>query len=64
MTRFSSPITMKVDSVHLLDDLAKMYDSGTEMLVSEALGNAVDVGATKLQIEFGEDHDGQYVSFF
>jgi hypothetical protein len=64
MTLFSNPITMKVDSVHLLDDLAKMYDSGTEMLVSEALGNAVDVGATKLQIEFGEDHDGQYVSFF
>ncbi len=64
MTLFSNPITMKVDSVHLLDDLAKMYDSGTEMLVSEALGNAVDVSATKLEIEFGVDHDGQYISFF
>jgi len=64
MSLSSIPITMKVDSVHLLNDLAKMYDSGTEMLVSEALGNAVDVGATKLQIEFGKDQDGQYICFF
>jgi len=64
MSLSSLPITMKVDSVHLLDDLAKMYDSGTEMLVSEALGNAVDVRATKLQIEFGEDQNGQYICFF
>jgi len=64
MSLSSLPITMKVDSVHLLDDLAKMYDSGTEMLVSEALGNAVDVGSTKLEIEFGEDQNGQYICFF
>ena len=63
MSLSSHPTTMKVDSVHLLDDLAKMYDSGTEMLVSEALGNAVDVRATELQIEFNEDLDGQYISF-
>lgn len=64
MSLSSLPITMKVDSVHLLDDLAKMYDSGTEMLVSEALGNAVDVGSTELKIELGEDENGQYISFF
>lgn len=64
MSLSSIPITMKVDSVHLLNDLAKMYDLGTEMLVSEALGNAVDVGSTKLEIEFGEDQNGQYISFF
>jgi len=63
MSLSSLPTTMKVDSVHLLDDLAKMYDSGTEMLVSEALGNAVDVGATELKIEFAEDENGQNISF-
>jgi len=49
MSLSSIPIPMEVDSVHLLGDLAKMYDSGTEMVVSEAMGNAVDVEATKLQ---------------
>ena len=63
MSLSSIPIPMEVDSVHLLEDLAKMYDSGTEMVVSEALGNAVDVEATALQIEFGEDKNGQYILF-
>jgi len=63
MSLSSIPIPMEVDSVHLIGDLAKMYDSGTEMLVSEALGNAVDVGATELQIEFGEDQYGKYILF-
>ena len=63
MSLSSIPIPMEVDSVHLLGDLAKMYDSGTEMVVSEALGNAVDVEATELQIEFGENQSGQYILF-
>ena len=63
MSLSSIPIPMEVDSVHLIGDLAKMYDSGTEMLVSEALGNAVDVDATELQIEFGEDQNGKYILF-
>lgn len=63
MSLSSIPVPMEVDSVHLLGDLAKMYESGTEMVVSEALGNAVDVEATELKIEFGEDQDGQYILF-
>ena len=54
---------MEVDSVHLLQDLAKFYDSGTEMVVSEAFGNAVDVESTELQIELNEDNDGKYIRF-
>ena len=54
---------MDVDSVHLLQDLAKFYDSATEMVVSEAFGNAVDVAATELQIELNEDNDGKYIRF-
>ena len=54
---------MEVDSVHLLEDLARFYHSGTDMVVSEAFGNAVDVDATELQIELGEDQDGKYILF-
>ena len=54
---------MEVDSVHLLEDLARFYHSGTDMVVSEAFGNAVDVDATELQIELGEDQAGKYILF-
>ena len=50
LTFLSSPSPMEVDSVHLLVDLARMYDSGTEMVVSEAFGNAVDI-KSKLPIQ-------------
>ena len=63
LTFLSSPSPMEVDSVHLLVDLARMYDSGTEMVVSEAFGNAVDVESTELKIDLGEDHDGKYIRF-
>ncbi len=59
----STPNVMEVDSVHLLHDLARFYDSGTEMVVSEAFGNAVDVESTELKIDLGEDHDGKYIRF-
>ena len=63
MSISSTPNKMQVDSVHLLEDLARFYHSGTEMVVSEAFGNAVDVDATELQIELGEDQDGKYILF-
>ena len=63
LTFLSSPSPMEVDSVHLLVDLARMYDSGTEMVVSEAFGNAVDIKSTELQIDLGEDSDGKYIRF-
>ena len=63
MKFLSEPSPMEVDSVHLLVDLTRMYDSGTEMVVSEAFGNAVDIKSTELQIDFGEDSDGKYIRF-
>ena len=63
MSSSSTPNPMDVDSVHLLQDLARFYDSGTEMVVSEAFGNAVDVDATELQIELDQDKDGKYIQF-
>lgn len=44
------PRDVSVDQDHLLVDLTRMYDTSTEMLISESLGNAVDAGATALDI--------------
>ena len=54
---------VEVDTDHLLVDLARMYDSGSEMVVSEVFGNAVDVSATKLDVTTGIDSQGKYIKF-
>ena len=54
---------VEVDTGHLMVDLARMYDSGSEMVVSEVFGNAVDVSATKLDVTLGSDSVGKYVKF-
>jgi hypothetical protein len=52
-----------VDTDHLMVDLARMYDSSSEMVVSEVFGNAVDISATKLDVTLGSDSEGKYVKF-
>ena len=54
---------VEVDTDHLMVDLARMYDSGSEMVVSEVFGNAVDVSATKLDVTLGIDSEGKYIKF-
>ena len=54
---------VEVDTDHLMVDLARMYDNGSEMVVSEVFGNAVDVSATKLDVTLGSDSEGKYVKF-
>jgi hypothetical protein len=54
---------VEVDTDHLMVDLARMYDSGSEMVVSEVFGNAVDISATKLDVTLGTDSEGKYVKF-
>ena len=54
---------VEVDTDHLMVDLARIYDSGPEMVVSEVFGNAVDVSATKLDVTLGTDSVGKYVKF-
>lgn len=54
---------VEVDTDHLMVDLARMYDSGSEMVVSEVFGNAVDVSATKLNVTLGIDSEGKYIKF-
>jgi len=54
---------VEVDTDHLMEDLARMYDSGSEMIVSEVFGNAVDISATQLDVTLGIDSRGKYVKF-
>jgi len=54
---------VEVDTDHLMVDLARMYDSGSEMVVSEVFGNAVDISATELDVTLGTDSEGKYVKF-
>lgn len=54
---------VEVDTDHLMVDLARMYDNGSEMVVSEVFGNAVDVSATKLDVTLGMDSEGKFVKF-
>jgi len=54
---------VEVDTDHLMVDLARMYDNGSEMVVSEVFGNAVDVSATKLDVTLGIDSEGKYIKF-
>lgn len=54
---------VEVDTDHLMVDLARMYDNGSEMVVSEVFGNAVDVSATKLDVTTGIDSQGKYIKF-
>ena len=39
-----------VDFPHMLENYARMYNSGSELVVGEAIGNAVDEGSTKMDM--------------
>ena len=54
---------VEVDTDHLMKDLARMYDSGSEMVVSEVFGNAVDISATRLDVTLGKDSGQKYIQF-
>jgi len=54
---------VEVDTAHLMKDLARMYDSGSEMVVSEVFGNAVDISATRLDVTLGKDSGAKYIKF-
>ena len=42
---------MKIDILHALSDFLDAYDNHAEMVVTEAIANAIDVGATEIQIK-------------
>lgn len=60
----SKEFDMKIDVLHALEDFLDAYDNHSEMVVTEAIANAIDVGATSISVSFGIDSDGnQYISF-
>jgi hypothetical protein len=52
-----------VDFPHMLENYARMYNSGSELVVGEAIGNAVDEGSTKMDITLGKDTVGPFIQF-
>ena len=55
---------IQIDIVHALRDFLDAYDNHTEMVVTEAIANAIDVDATKVDIKFeGGLEDDTWVSF-
>ena len=48
---------MKIDIMHALRDFLDAYDDHAEMVVTEAIGNAIDVGASTVRITLKTDMD-------
>jgi len=57
---------MEIDIYHALSDFLDAYDNHAEMVITEAIANAIDVDATEIKIELKEDLDSGYktVSFY
>ena len=55
---------MKIDALHALEDLVRIYDSSAKMVFREATDNALDISATEIDIKTGKDGNGKYwISF-
>ena len=55
---------MKIDALHALEDLVRIYDSSAKMVFREATDNALDILATEIDIKIGKDSNGKYwISF-
>ena len=52
-----------VDLPHMLENFAHMYNSGFELVVGEAIGNAVDEESTQMDITLGKDTVGPFIQF-
>lgn len=56
---------MKIDVLHALEDFLDAYDNRAEMVVNEAVANAIDVGARRIDVELKADlDDTRTVSFY
>ena len=51
---------MKIDALHALEDLLRIYDSSAKMILREATDNALDIFATEIDIKIGKDSNGKY----
>ena len=56
---------MQIDIMHALRDFLDAYDDHSEMVVTEAIGNAIDVGATEMRVALKTDKsDDAVISFY
>lgn len=56
---------MKIDIFHALEDFLDAYDNHAEMVVTEAIANAIDVKARTIRVELTNGPAaGRHVSFF
>ncbi len=56
---------IEVDIMHALEDFLDAYDDHAEMVVTEAIANAMDVKATQIDIKLGGDMDERtWISFY
>ena len=56
---------MEIDIFHALEDFLDSYDNHAEMVVTEAIANAIDVRANKVRVELVDDSNiGMHVLFF
>ena len=50
MGRVGDEFAMKIDALHALQDMVDAYDKTSEMVVTEAIANAIDVGAGAVKV--------------
>ena len=64
MSETSQEFPIQIDTLHALKDFLDAYDNHAEMVVTEAIANAIDVGATEITIELKTNlNDEKIVSF-
>ena len=61
MGRIGDEFAMKIDALHALKDIVDAYDKTSEMVVAEAIANAIDVGARAVSVDL--DGAGRTISF-
>ena len=61
MGRIGDEFAMKIDVLHALKDIVDAYDKTHEMVVTEAIANAIDVGAKSVSVDL--DGAGRTISF-
>ena len=64
MSQLYQEFDMKIDILHALEDFLDIYSNHGEMVVTEAISNALDIKATEVNIDVGVDSEGhEFISF-
>ena len=61
MAQVGREFAMKIDALHALRDIVDAYDKTSEMVVTEAIANAIDVGARTVRVSL--DGAARSISF-